>query len=114
MWSDLHLNWLFYSWIEHDSDEIWQGVQECLEGAIKATRKKVGDIKIKAFGITNQRETTLVWDKSTGQALCKAIVWMDTRTQQICTEMTEQLGSKACLVLMLVNICDCQSNHDIF
>lgn len=85
-------------------------MQQCLEGAIAAAKKKVGDLCVKALGITNQRETTLVWDKSTGQALCKAIVWMDTRTQQICSEMTEALGSKAGLLLIQCNTKLCYSS----
>ena len=72
-----------------------------MQGAVAAAQKKVGKITVKALGITNQRETTLVWDKATGRALCKAIVWMDTRTQKICADMTEELGSKAGLVHVL-------------
>jgi glycerol kinase len=45
-------------------------------------------------GITNQRETTLVWDRRTGQPLYNAIVWLDTRTAALCDRMTEQLGSQ--------------------
>lgn len=71
-------------------------VQECIQGALATAREKVGDVKVIALGITNQRETTLVWDKATGHALHKAIVWMDTRTESICKQMEQELGSKAC------------------
>ena len=102
------------SWIEHDPEEIWQGVQTCVQGAVAAAQKKVGNITVKALGITNQRETTLVWDKATGRALCKAIVWMDTRTQQICTDMTDELGSKAGLMHELSSTCAWHSSFAHF
>ncbi len=55
-------------WVEHDPLEIWQSVLVCLEKAVKAAKTKVGDIKVVAVGITNQRETTLVWDRTTGKS----------------------------------------------
>lgn len=81
-------------WIEHDPEEIWQGVELCIQRALKAAEKKAGPIKVKALGITNQRETTLVWDKTTGKPLHNAIVWMDSRTQSICKQIEEEHGSK--------------------
>ncbi len=57
-------------WVEHDPLEIWQSVLVCLEEAVKAAKSKVGNVNIVAVGITNQRETTLVWDRTTGR-LCQ-------------------------------------------
>ena len=82
------------SWIEQDPEEIWQGVQECFERAVQAAQKQHGSVTVKALGITNQRETTLVWDKATGKPLHRAIVWMDSRTAPLCESMEQELGSK--------------------
>lgn len=54
-------------WVEHDPLEIWESVNQCLDKALEAARSKVGDVKVVALGITNQRETTLVWDRTTGR-----------------------------------------------
>jgi glycerol kinase len=81
-------------WIEHDPEEIWQGVELCIQRALQAAENKAGPIKVKALGITNQRETTLVWDKTTGKPLHNAIVWMDSRTESICKQIEEEHGSK--------------------
>ncbi|MBT7074896.1 MAG: glycerol kinase, partial [Anaerolineae bacterium] len=65
-------------WVEHDPLEIWVRTHEVIAGALKK-----GDIdanEIAAIGITNQRETTVVWDKNSGEPLGNAIVWQDTRT----------------------------------
>ncbi|KAK9907548.1 hypothetical protein WJX75_005787 [Coccomyxa subellipsoidea] len=79
-------------WVEHDPLEIWESVNQCLDKALEAARSKVGDVKVVALGITNQRETTLVWDRTTGKSLHNAIVWMDRRTASICQRITEELG----------------------
>ncbi|MYS48597.1 glycerol kinase, partial [Streptomyces sp. SID6013] len=65
-------------WVEHDAAEIWTNVQEVVAGAVEKAGITRDDIK--AIGITNQRETTLVWDKNTGEPVHNAIVWQDTRT----------------------------------
>ena len=65
-------------WVEHDADEIWQNSQTVIREAI--TKAGIRADEIKALGITNQRETTVVWDAQTGRALHPAIVWQDTRT----------------------------------
>jgi len=65
-------------WVEHDAAEIWQRTQEVISGALVAAKIKASDLS--AIGITNQRETTVVWDRSTGKPLSHAIVWQDTRT----------------------------------
>ena len=65
-------------WVEHDASEIWKRTQEVITGALKAARITGTDLK--AIGITNQRETTVMWDRKTGAPLSNAIVWQDTRT----------------------------------
>jgi glycerol kinase len=77
-------------WVEHDPMEIWERTQEvCHEALIKAGAQS-GDIA--AIGITNQRETTLVWDRRTGQPYYNAIVWQDTRTKDICDQLAIEGG----------------------
>ncbi|KAG1678004.1 hypothetical protein FOA52_000799 [Chlamydomonas sp. UWO 241] len=78
-------------WCEHDPLEIWRGVQECMEGAINSAQLEVGPVEVKAVGITNQRETTLVWHRKTGQPLFNAIVWSDMRTTELCNTMAADL-----------------------
>jgi glycerol kinase len=81
-------------WVEHDPLEIWARTQEVMTGALE----KVGSDRltviseIAAIGITNQRETTLVWDKNTGLPVYNAIVWQDTRTDGICNELAKDGG----------------------
>lgn len=65
-------------WVEHDASEIWQRTQEVISGALKQANLLGSDLK--AIGITNQRETTVVWDAKSGLPLSNAIVWQDTRT----------------------------------
>ena len=89
------------SWIEHDPEEIWQGVQECIQQAVRAAEKEHGKLNVKAIGITNQRETTVVWEKASGKPLHNAIVWMDSRTEQICTDMERRFGSKVGMVTLV-------------
>ncbi len=72
-------------WVEHDPADLWRTVQatcrECLEKA------GLGADQIAAIGITNQRETTLIWDKETGEPVYNAIVWQDRRTAEICADL---------------------------
>jgi glycerol kinase len=75
--------------VEHDPLEIWNSVKICLSGALEACEKQVN---IVAIGITNQRETTVVWNKNTGKPYHRAIVWNDTRTEQICEKMSQKGG----------------------
>ncbi|KAK5135503.1 hypothetical protein LTR08_005138 [Meristemomyces frigidus] len=88
-------------WHEHDPEEIVKSVENCIEGALKIFEKD-GHSKdsIKAIGITDQRETTVVWDKTTGDALYNAIVWTDTRTAALARELKARPGSDK-----LLNIC---------
>jgi glycerol kinase len=73
-------------WVEHDPEEIWANVVEVVQGAL--AKLSIGPRDLAAIGITNQRETTIVWDKATGRPVANAIVWQDTRTD----ELTRQLG----------------------
>jgi len=68
-------------WVEHDPLEIWKNAREVVGHALGKANLTRHDIA--AVGITNQRETTVVWDKNTGEPVCNAIVWQDTRTQPI-------------------------------
>ena len=77
-------------WVEHDALEIWERTQEVILGALNKGGIQVADIT--AVGITNQRETTLVWDKATGKPVYNAIVWQDTRTDGICNELANTDG----------------------
>ncbi|MBA2558403.1 MAG: glycerol kinase GlpK [Propionibacteriales bacterium] len=72
-------------WVEHNGTEIWDNTQEVLEGALSKGSIDASDVV--AIGITNQRETAIVWDKTTGEPVYNAIVWQDTRTQAICDEL---------------------------
>ncbi|MGK5632222.1 glycerol kinase GlpK [Streptomyces sp. URMC 123] len=77
-------------WVEHDAAEIWTNVQEVVAGALD--KAGIGRDDIKAIGITNQRETTLLWDKATGEPVHNAIVWQDTRTDALCRELGRNVG----------------------
>jgi len=81
-------------WHEHDPLEIVSSVEQCIEGAVKAFELQ-GHLKssIKAVGITNQRETTVVWNHETGEPLYNAIVWTDTRHQALVRKLKARLGS---------------------
>lgn len=81
-------------WHEHDPEELISSVTTCIDGAVKAfeTQGHSRD-QIKAVGITNQRETTVVWDRNTGKALYNAIVWTDTRAQELVRRLKSRLGS---------------------
>ena len=80
-------------WVEHDPLEIWARTQEVMAGALgKLALSEVEGHQIAAIGITNQRETAVVWDKSTGKPVYNAIVWQDTRTDGICNELAKDGG----------------------
>lgn len=72
-------------WVEHDPEEIWSSTLEVCRRVI--AQQGVTVAQIAAIGITNQRETTVVWDRETGQAIHKAIVWQDRRTSAICEDL---------------------------
>lgn len=71
-------------WVEHDPEEIWQSVLACARETISAVG---GAAAIKAIGITNQRETTILWDRETGMPVYNAIVWQDRRTATACANL---------------------------
>ncbi len=77
-------------WVEHNPEEIWARTQDVVKEAVAKAGAKDGDIA--AVGITNQRETTVVWDKNTGKPYYNAIVWQDTRTKEICDELGKSGG----------------------
>ncbi len=77
-------------WVEHDALEIWQNIKSVVHGVLESSAAKLTDIV--AVGITNQRETTLIWDRKTGQPVSNAIVWQDTRTDTICNDLAKDGG----------------------
>ncbi len=72
--------------VEHDAEEIWRSVLK----VCRAVLSEVGAAAIAAIGITNQRETTVVWDRATGEPLANAIVWQDRRTAPLCAELERE------------------------
>ncbi|CAL9372800.1 glycerol kinase GlpK [Streptomyces sp. enrichment culture] len=72
-------------WVEHDATELWTKVCSVVAGALE--RAGLRPDQLSAIGITNQRETTLLWDRATGEPVHNAIVWQDTRTSALCTEL---------------------------
>ncbi|MGA3184187.1 MAG: glycerol kinase GlpK [Candidatus Dormibacteria bacterium] len=77
-------------WVEHDALEIWTRSVEVIRGALQKTGIKASDLA--AVGITNQRETAVVWDRRSGKPVHNAIVWQDTRTDTICNELAKEGG----------------------
>ena len=75
------------SWVEHDAEEIWDAVQQTAQGALEAAAARPSDVL--AIGITNQRETLVVWDRKTLKPLSRAIVWQDRRTAGECARLRE-------------------------
>jgi len=71
-------------WVEHDPEEIWQSVREVVPAALADAGISAGQIA--ALGVSNQRETTLLWDRQTGQTVARAIVWQDRRTADFCQQ----------------------------
>jgi glycerol kinase len=77
-------------WVEHDPNEIWQRCRQVMDAALEKVGGNPSDIA--AMGVTNQRETTVVWDRNTGEPVFNAIVWQDTRTDKICDELARDGG----------------------
>ena len=89
-------------WVEHDPEAIWETTLKTLRKAYRYARDEKADIV--GLGITNQRETTLVWDRKSGKAIYNAIVWQDRRTAETCREIKsrfdeERLTAKTGLLL---------------
>ena len=77
-------------WVEHDPMEIWENTRAVVGGALG--KANLSAKRVVAVGITNQRETTVVWERATGRPIHNAIVWQDTRTQGICDELAGDAG----------------------
>src|SRR3954468_2221179 len=77
-------------WVEHDAKEIWKNTRGVIGGALANSNLEAGDLA--AIGITNQRETTVVWDRETGDPVYNAIVWQDTRPDEIVRELAGHGG----------------------
>ena len=77
-------------WVEHDPAEVWARTSEVVAESLKSAGLDKGDLS--GIGITNQRETSVVWDRNTGEAVHNAIVWQDTRTDQICNKLSADGG----------------------
>lgn len=89
-------------WVEHDGEEIWNKTIECLSEVIQEQKQK--NRQAIAVGITNQRETSLFWDRKTGKPVSRAIVWQDRRTAEFCKDLKKSglepmIGEKTGLVL---------------
>jgi glycerol kinase len=76
--------------VEHDPMEIWQRSEDVITGGLKKAKIQASDLA--AVGVTNQRETTVVWEKSSGKPVYNAIVWQDTRTDKICNDLAKDGG----------------------
>ena len=72
-------------WVEHDAEEIWHSIENVVKGTI--AKAQIKPEQIKSIGITNQRETTVVWNKETGKPVYNAIVWQSRQTEDICKEL---------------------------
>ncbi len=77
-------------WVEHDASEIWRRTREVIGGALAKSDAGAGDVE--AIGITNQRESTVVWDRESGEPIHNAIVWQDTRTDRLVRELAGEAG----------------------
>ncbi|MBL8260336.1 MAG: glycerol kinase GlpK [Candidatus Competibacteraceae bacterium] len=75
-------------WVEHDAEEIWQVTVKVIAEALRAADLRASALR--AIGITNQRETAVLWDRATGKPVANAIVWQDRRTARFCDELKEQ------------------------
>ena len=89
-------------WVEHDPEDLWSSTVAVVKGVLAGSGTRAADIA--ALGITNQRETTIVWDRATGKPVHNAIVWQDRRTADICAELKSsnvepQLAAKTGLLL---------------
>src|SRR5271170_6559935 len=77
-------------WVEHDPEEIWRNTQAVISDAMK--QRALGSSDLAAIGITNQRETTIVWNRKTGKAIANAIVWQDMRVADTVEEFARAGG----------------------
>ena len=77
-------------WVEHDPEEIWRATQDVIAQALERGNVRAADLA--AIGITNQRETTVLWNRKTGKAVAHAVVWQDTRVDDYVTELSRDGG----------------------
>jgi glycerol kinase len=77
-------------WVEHDPHEIWMRTREVIAGALASSPAEASELE--AIGITNQRETTVIWDRATGEPIHRALVWQDTRTDHLVRELAGEPG----------------------
>ncbi|MGA8309790.1 MAG: FGGY family carbohydrate kinase, partial [Terriglobales bacterium] len=77
-------------WVEHDPEEIWRATQDVIAQALERSNLRAADLA--AIGITNQRETTVLWNRKTGKAVAHALVWQDTRVDDYVTELSREGG----------------------
>lgn len=75
-------------WVEHDPNEIWESILHCIKDVMK--KAKIDGTQIAGIGITNQRETTVVWDKTTGKPIYRAIVWQSRQSDDICKALIDK------------------------
>ena len=92
-------------WVEHDGEEIWQSVCSVANQALLEAEKAVENVV--GIGLTNQRETTLIWDRKTSKAIHRAIVWQDRRTSEHCQTLIkngneDEIADRAGLLLTLI------------
>jgi len=81
-------------WVEHDANEIWSSVESVIKKALKqAAIQQIKPEQIAAIGITNQRETTVMWDRQTSRPVARAIVWQDRRTAQRCAQLKKHVSA---------------------
>ena len=78
-------------WVEHDPVEIWSRSSSVIEGALAKAGVTASDLA--AIGLTNQRETTVIWDRATGRPVANAVVWQDTRTAEVCSQLAGAEGA---------------------
>ena len=78
-------------WVEHDAAQIWANVQEVVGGALDKLSIQARDLA--GIGVTNQRETTVIWERATGRPIANAIVWQDTRTADLCAQLGGEAGA---------------------
>ena len=77
-------------WVEHDAAEIWSTQLECAQSALRQAGASKGDVA--AIGVTNQRETTVIWDRTNGAPIANAIVWQDRRTAERCQALRAEVS----------------------
>ena len=76
------------AWVEHDAEEIWDSIHSCIQGCLK--KAKIQASQIASIGITNQRETTVVWERVSGKPIHRAIVWQSRQTESICLDLKKR------------------------